>query len=108
MALAAEVGLDPDEVRQTLAGDRYAEDVRDDERTAASFGISGVPMFVVDRAIGASGAQPPEVMLELLRRGWAESHTAGRRGCRRELRRRRPLSGAEPALTRAGPGASDR
>ena len=32
-------------------------------------------MFVVDRAIGASGAQPPEVMLELLRRGWAESHT---------------------------------
>jgi predicted DsbA family dithiol-disulfide isomerase len=30
-----------------------------------------VPFFVVDRAIAASGAQPPEVLGELLRRGWA-------------------------------------
>jgi predicted DsbA family dithiol-disulfide isomerase len=76
VALAGEVGLDADEVRRTLAGNRFAEAVRDDERTAASFGISGVPTFVVDRAIGASGAQPPEAMLELLRRGWTESHAA--------------------------------
>jgi predicted DsbA family dithiol-disulfide isomerase len=70
-ALAVEVGLDADEVRQTLASDRYAEDVRDDERTAARFGISAVPTFVVDRAVGASGAQPPEALLELLREGWS-------------------------------------
>jgi hypothetical protein len=34
-------------------------------------GISAVPTFVVDRALGASGAQPPDSLLEMLREGWA-------------------------------------
>jgi predicted DsbA family dithiol-disulfide isomerase len=68
--LAAEVGLEEAEVREMLAGDRYAEAVREDERTAGELGISAVPMFVVDRALGASGAHPPEALLDLLRRGW--------------------------------------
>jgi predicted DsbA family dithiol-disulfide isomerase len=68
--LAAEVGIDQDEVRQMLTSDRFAEEVRDDERTAMRFGISAVPTFVLDRALGASGAHPPEALLELLRRGW--------------------------------------
>jgi predicted DsbA family dithiol-disulfide isomerase len=68
--LAIGVGLPEDEARELLAGDRYADDVRDDERTAAQFGIHAVPFFVVDRALGASGAQPAEVFGELLRRGW--------------------------------------
>jgi predicted DsbA family dithiol-disulfide isomerase len=68
--LAVEVGLDEDEVREALASGRYADEVRDDERTAGGFGISAVPTFVVDRAIGASGAHPPEALLELLRKGW--------------------------------------
>jgi predicted DsbA family dithiol-disulfide isomerase len=69
--LAGEVGLDPDEARQMLASDRLSEEVRDDERTASQFGISAVPTFVIDRAIGASGAHPPEAMLQLLNQGWA-------------------------------------
>jgi predicted DsbA family dithiol-disulfide isomerase len=69
--LAVEVGLNEDEVRQTLASDRFAEQVAADERTAAQFGISAVPTFVVDRALGASGAHPPEALLQLLREGWA-------------------------------------
>jgi predicted DsbA family dithiol-disulfide isomerase len=68
--LAVEVGLDEDEVRQVLATDRFADEVRGDERTAGQFGISAVPTFVVDRAIGASGAHPPEALIELLRQGW--------------------------------------
>ena len=68
--LAVEIGLPADEVRDLLAGDRFADEVREDERTAARFGIHAVPFFVVDRALGASGAQPPEVLGELLRRGW--------------------------------------
>jgi predicted DsbA family dithiol-disulfide isomerase len=68
--LAVEVGLDEDEVREALISGRYADEVRDDERTAGGFGISAVPTFVVDRAIGASGAHPPEALLELLRKGW--------------------------------------
>jgi predicted DsbA family dithiol-disulfide isomerase len=57
--LAVEVGLDEDEVRQTLASDRFAPEVRDDERLAGQFGISAVPTFVVDRALGAGGGPPP-------------------------------------------------
>ena len=68
--LAVEVGLPDDEVRDTLAGDRFAAAVREDEETARRFGITGVPMFVVDRELGASGAQPPELLLSLLRQGW--------------------------------------
>jgi predicted DsbA family dithiol-disulfide isomerase len=69
--LGAEAGLPADEVRATLASDRFADAVRDDERTGAALGISAVPFFVVDRAIGAAGAQPPEVLVELLDEGWS-------------------------------------
>jgi predicted DsbA family dithiol-disulfide isomerase len=69
--LGREAGLPEDDVRELLGSDRYADEVRDDERTAASLGITAVPFFVVDRALGASGAQPPEVLGDLLRRGWA-------------------------------------
>ena len=68
--LALEVGLPEDEVRELLAGDRYASEVREDERTAMSLGINAVPFFVVDRRMGAAGAHPAEALGELLRRGW--------------------------------------
>jgi predicted DsbA family dithiol-disulfide isomerase len=71
LRLAVEVGLPEEQVAATLASERFAADVRDDERTASAFGISAVPTFVVDRALGASGAQPPDALLELLRQGWA-------------------------------------
>ncbi|MGH2873822.1 MAG: DsbA family oxidoreductase, partial [Solirubrobacteraceae bacterium] len=51
--LAAEVGLPEGEAVQALAGDRFADEVRDDEQTAVQLGISAVPTFVVDRALGA-------------------------------------------------------
>jgi predicted DsbA family dithiol-disulfide isomerase len=66
--LATEVGLPADEVRDMLATDRFAADVRDDEQTATSLGISAVPFFVVDRYYGIEGAQPPEAILETLTR----------------------------------------
>lgn len=68
--LAAEVGLDAEEVRAALASDAYADAVREDERTAGSLGISAVPFFVVDREIGVSGAQPPELLGKMLDRAW--------------------------------------
>jgi len=67
--LAAEVGVPAAETRDMLAGDRFAAEVRDDEATAAAIGIHAVPTFVVDRRLAVAGAQPPEVLLELLRRG---------------------------------------
>jgi predicted DsbA family dithiol-disulfide isomerase len=70
--LAVEVGLDEREARETLAADRFAEQVRADERTAAGLGIAAVPTFVVERKLGVSGAQSPDALLELLREGWAK------------------------------------
>ncbi len=68
--LAADVGLDAAVARQVLAGDAHAADVRADEQEAISLGISAVPFFVIDRSIGTAGAQSPDALLELLRRGW--------------------------------------
>ncbi len=70
--LALEVGLPVDAVQEVLSTDRYGAEVRDDERSAAQLGINAVPFFVVDRAIGASGAHPPEQLLELLREARAQ------------------------------------
>jgi predicted DsbA family dithiol-disulfide isomerase len=68
--LAREVGLPAEEVEGLATTDRFAAEVRDDEATARSFGINAVPFFVFDRAFGASGAQPPAVLGELLQRAW--------------------------------------
>jgi predicted DsbA family dithiol-disulfide isomerase len=70
LTLGLQVGLPEDELRALLAGDRFAEEVRDDERTARELGITAVPTFVVDRSRGISGAQAPELLLKLLRVGW--------------------------------------
>jgi predicted DsbA family dithiol-disulfide isomerase len=65
--LAVEAGLERSEVAELLAGDRYAEDVRADERRAALLGIRAVPFFVIDGRYGVEGAQPAEVILQALR-----------------------------------------
>jgi predicted DsbA family dithiol-disulfide isomerase len=66
--LAAEVGLDADEAREVLASDRYADAVRADEQQAAAYGITAVPFFVVDGKYGVSGAQPADLLLQVLER----------------------------------------
>ncbi len=73
LRLACEVGLPAQEVSEMLAGERFAQDVRADEDDARALGISAVPTFVVDRALGVSGAQPPDALLELLREGHTRS-----------------------------------
>jgi predicted DsbA family dithiol-disulfide isomerase len=72
--LGADAGLDADEARAVLTSDRYADDVRGDERQAQAYGITGVPFFVIDRTYGVSGAQPPEALLQVLDKAWAETH----------------------------------
>ncbi|MDN5860059.1 MAG: DsbA family oxidoreductase [Pseudonocardia sp.] len=70
--LGAEVGLDAGEVRDVLAGDRYAAAVRADQEQARAFGIGGVPFFVIDRRYGLNGAQPVEVVAAALEQAWNE------------------------------------
>jgi predicted DsbA family dithiol-disulfide isomerase len=62
-----EAGLARDEVAEVLAGDRFASDVREDERRAHALGIRAVPFFVIDERIGIEGAQASEVILRALR-----------------------------------------
>lgn len=65
--LAAEVGLDRDEVVAALESGTHLDDVRADQQRALELGIRGVPFFVLDDRLGVSGAQDPEVLLGALR-----------------------------------------
>jgi predicted DsbA family dithiol-disulfide isomerase len=69
--LGGEAGLDIEEIRRVLAGDAYAEAVRDDEETARKLGINGVPFFAIAGRYGVSGAQSAEALLEVLAQAWA-------------------------------------
>lgn len=72
--IAAEVGLDEALARKVMDEEAYADDVRLEEQTAAELGIRAVPFFVVDRRYGVSGAQNPDVLLDVLQDAWSESH----------------------------------
>jgi predicted DsbA family dithiol-disulfide isomerase len=71
--LAADVGLDHGEVLAVLDSDEYGPAVDADEELARSFGISGVPFFVIDRRYGISGAQPADTILQVLDRVHSEA-----------------------------------
>uniref|UniRef100_A0A942T1U8 DsbA family oxidoreductase n=1 Tax=Neobacillus citreus TaxID=2833578 RepID=A0A942T1U8_9BACI len=64
--LAAEIGLDRDEVLTTLRDDAQLAAVRADQAQAQSFGINGVPFFVIDGKYGVSGAQDPATFTQVL------------------------------------------
>lgn len=68
--VAAGAGLDSAEVGKVFDGDAYAEEVRQDELQARQIGINGVPFFVFDMALGASGAQPTALFTSALNQAW--------------------------------------
>ena len=74
--LAVEAGLDRDDVIRVLASQEYGDAVNTDEAMAQALGVNGVPLFVIDRRYGISGAQPPEVIARVLDQAWAEARTA--------------------------------
>ena len=64
--IALECGLDEKEVDDVLSSDKYADEVRADEMQAASYGIHGVPYFVINEKYALSGAQPTDVIKQAL------------------------------------------
>jgi predicted DsbA family dithiol-disulfide isomerase len=65
--LAVKAGLDGPLVRNVLANSgSFASDVRQDEAQARDLGIHGVPFFVLNGHYGVSGAQLPEVLLQVI------------------------------------------
>jgi predicted DsbA family dithiol-disulfide isomerase len=70
--LAADVGLEPAEVADVLAGDHFSDEVRADEQRARLLGVNGVPFFAVDERYGISGAQSSDLILSVLEQAWSE------------------------------------
>ena len=64
--LGSDVGLDADEIRAALADHRYLPAVKADVAQGAAYGIRGVPFYVIDGALGVSGAQSPETFVAAL------------------------------------------
>ena len=71
-ALAAEAGVDREEVLRALREERYLPDVEADVRRARELGIGGVPFYVLDGRYAVSGAQPPELFTRALEQVWEE------------------------------------
>lgn len=68
VAAAAEAGLDPDGAREMLAGHDEVDKVRAELSLAAAVGVTGVPFFVLAGKFAIPGAQPRDVMLQLIER----------------------------------------
>jgi predicted DsbA family dithiol-disulfide isomerase len=68
VSLSHEAGLE--DVHAVLASDRYAAEVADDHRQAATLGAGGVPFFVFDGRFAVSGAQASETFGDALRQAF--------------------------------------
>ena len=68
LVVAAEsVGLSGEEARAVLAGDEFADAVREQEQFYLNAGIHSVPAVVINDRHLISGGQPPEVFEQALR-----------------------------------------
>lgn len=73
LEIATGISIDESETREVLASDAFEKEVKRDEMQAQSFGISGVPFFVLNNKYAVSGAQSPETFLQALNQTWIES-----------------------------------
>jgi predicted DsbA family dithiol-disulfide isomerase len=74
--LAAEIGLDRDEVVRVLSDNTYLRDVKEDVALAQEYGIQGVPFFVIDGKYGVSGAQESATFANVLEQVSSERESA--------------------------------
>ncbi|GGE87599.1 DsbA family oxidoreductase [Mycetocola zhadangensis] len=70
--LAAEIGLDRDDVVRSLTEGEFLSDVRADQALGREYGIQGVPFFVIDGKYGVSGAQEAATFAQVLDQVWAQ------------------------------------
>ncbi len=77
--LGTQAGLLEDGIRAALESDQFAYAVTQDMQMASKLGISSVPFFVFNDKYGVSGAQQPELFLEVLEKSWKE-FSAGDQG----------------------------
>lgn len=65
---AADVGLDPEDIRAALDSEQDVEAVTQEAQSAKEAGIQGVPMFIFGGRFAVSGAQSPEYLAEAIAR----------------------------------------
>jgi predicted DsbA family dithiol-disulfide isomerase len=73
LELAVQAGLDRDGAQAVIASDRYAAEVRAEERYWKEAGISAVPSIILNDQHLITGGQSPEVFERILREIAAES-----------------------------------
>lgn len=72
--LGESIGLDTNALKIVLENETYANDVESEINEARQIGIRSVPFFVFNRKYAVSGAQEPQVFLEVLEKSFAEWH----------------------------------
>jgi predicted DsbA family dithiol-disulfide isomerase len=70
--LGEAIGLNADEIKQTLAAGTYADAVKHDIAEASYLGISGVPFFVMNGKYGVSGAQAVPVFTQTIEKAFSD------------------------------------
>jgi predicted DsbA family dithiol-disulfide isomerase len=70
--LGKQIGLDAEEIKQTLESNAYADEVKHDIAEAQYLGIKGVPFFVMNNKYAVSGAQAEEVFEQTLQKAYTE------------------------------------
>jgi predicted DsbA family dithiol-disulfide isomerase len=63
---ARDIGLNGEQVRAWLAGDKDMAEVEQQAEAAKAAGISGVPTFIFGRKFAISGAQPPDILAQAI------------------------------------------
>ncbi|HEY9487817.1 MAG TPA: DsbA family oxidoreductase [Chryseosolibacter sp.] len=66
------IGLQEDDIKAVLNSNDFSQEVNQDEATARSIGIRGVPFFILNDKFAISGAQSPDVFLRALEKAWQE------------------------------------
>jgi len=74
--VAAACGMDREAVLRYLESAEDAEAVRGGANEARRKGINGVPFFIFNNRLAASGAQPPQALLQVMRQAAQEDAAA--------------------------------
>jgi predicted DsbA family dithiol-disulfide isomerase len=75
LALGTAIGLNAEDISQTLNSSQYAEEVKHDIYEGEQVGVRGVPFFVLGDKYAVSGAQQTDTFLGALNQTWNEVNT---------------------------------
>ena len=68
--LGEQLGIPAGEIRDVLATDRYADEVRADQEAAVAMGARGVPFVVLGERLGIPGAVSADQYTEAIDKAW--------------------------------------